>query len=192
MTLIGSWSKREGQGTKINIRFKWQEVCMCTAWVYIWLWFGGVLFKSRSLKYVWIHIQKFTFQNYTELYFWTQAKNEILYELTKFLESSSLKEGWLLHRREEARDCATRRLRFANDTFCYLGNDHTKIFIDLSDEAWMLPENWVESDDCYLCCLHFLPTDSLIVAALHSANTKTLEGIFLYDIDSTLEAELAS
>jgi len=36
-------------------------------------------FKSKSLKYVLIHIQK-----YTELYFWIQAKTGILYELTKF------------------------------------------------------------------------------------------------------------
>lgn len=46
-----------------------------------------------------------------------------------------------MHRRKEAKDCATRRLRFADNTSYYLGNDHAKTLIDLSDEAWMPPEN---------------------------------------------------
>lgn len=67
--------------------------------------------------------------------------------------SCSLKD-WLVHRREEERNCVIRRLRFADIIFYYLGKDHAKTFFDLSEETWMPPENWMESDACCRHCPH--------------------------------------
>lgn len=105
---------------------------------------------------------------------------------TLFVVSYYFKEDWLVHRKEEERNCSIRRLRFAGIILYYLRNDHAKIFSDPSEETWMPPENWVESENS---CWHCPHSDSLSVAALFSANTKPLKGLFLWDIDSTLEAE---
>lgn len=135
---------------------------------------------------------------HSEVYIITllNPKNEVLYELIKFSEpvfrELFFKRRLVCAQETGSWDCAIRKLRFADDTFYYLGNDHAKIFIDVSDEAWMLPENWVESDDPYLHCLHFFSTESPIVTALCSANTEIIKRNFLRDIDSTLEAELQS
>lgn len=110
---------------------------------------------------------------------------------SQLFKSSLLEEGWLLYRGEGVEDWATRRLWFDGDTLYCLGNNHAKIFTDLPDETKMLSENRVNQrlavcDDF----ISFQLTLSLLLS--YSANTNPLAVIFLYDLDSTLEAEMES
>lgn len=110
---------------------------------------------------------------------------------SQLFKSSSLEEGWLLYRGEGVEDWATRRLWFDGDTLYCLGNNHAKIFTDLPDETKMLSENRVNQR--LAVCDDFISLQlTLSLLLSYSANTNPLAVIFLYDLDSTLEAEMES
>lgn len=156
------------QGTKTYASTDKSYVCAkheCTC-DFILLLLGVLLlflfFKSKSLKYVWTHIQRCTFQKYTELYFSTQANNGILYKMTKLL-GPVFRELFFKRRLVCAKERGSKRLCYQEVEICWQHillpwNDHAKTLIDLFDEAWMPPENWVESYYCFLHCLHLFPT----------------------------------
>lgn len=105
--------------------------------------------------------------------------------LEPFLESSSFKEEWFVYRNEEGWDCATRSLRFAEDTFYHLAK--ITLSFPMKHECFQKTQlNQMTVFPSFLC--NWLSN----CYTLHSINTKILKGIFLYDIDSTLEVELES